>query len=170
MFRILAVAAALLPAGQALSQDSSPGAGTISGQLNYDDALWYIDGAESSNSGWRAIDGGYVVTLDASARAEETPTDAGALTVEITMTGGGAELEADGARISYIPPGGGETLMASDENVDISVEAFQVQGESLTMTASFVATLTPGGADGLVLDPENGVLIEGDLQTTLFAE
>jgi len=158
---LLAFATAAAPA---LAQE---GVGTVTGTLDLADARWVVAGpGEAPSSSWRRTDGTYRIRLVATPRAGGG-AGAGTLTIEIVAETGATEARATEARVTLA--GEGRDYRASPENVDLTLTAAEPEGGDIAVTGSFQATLTPGGAEGLVIETEAGRTLDGDFQATVPA-
>lgn len=163
-----AALAALFVATVATAQEgANPGSGSVTGTLDTDPARWIVIGhADGDGSTWHEDGGRDVVRLVAAPQdAPGNTSGPGALTLAFTAQSGATEPEIVEAQITY--RGDGRDFVASGENVDLSLTALAAQGGDIAVTGSFVATLTPGGATGLIITAEAGQVIDGNFQATV---
>jgi len=160
----LALPLALIAAAPAFAQE---GAGTVTGTLDLNDARWVVAGAGADPaSTWREADGVYEIRLVATPEAGG-PADSGSLTIDITAEAGATEAEVVSARVAM--QGEGRNYIAEGENVDLSLTAVEPEGSDIAIAGSVVATMTPGGARGLVVETETGRTLDGNFQATVPA-
>lgn len=158
---IRALPLALLPLS-ALAQD---GIGSVTGTLDLDDARWIVAGAEGTPaSTWRRQDGTYEIRLVATPQAGGAD-GVGVLTIDITAEAGATEAEVTSARVTM--QGSGRDYVATPENVDLSLTAVEPEGADIAVAGSFQATMTPGGAEGLVIETQAGRTVDGNFQATV---
>lgn len=158
------LAALAIPAA-ALAQEVP--VGTISGTMDLDDAVWHValDGP-AGQSGWRNTEDGREVRL--IGYPQEEPGDAaGALTITFVAAGGLDEPEARDLRVVYLPEEGDLRYRAEGENVDLTLSALDMQDSDIQISGSFFAGMTPGGAAGLTVNPDEGITVDGNFQATL---
>jgi hypothetical protein len=143
------------------------GAGTVTGTLDLDEARWIVAGEDGEpSSAWREKDGRWEIRLIATPEAGE-PAGRGALTIHMTAKAGATEAAVTSARVSM--EGDSRDYAAEGENVDLSLTAAEPEGSDLAISGSFQATMTPGGATGLVIETEAGRVVDGNFQATLPA-
>jgi hypothetical protein len=160
-----ALLAAALPA-LALAQ-AGAGAGTVTGTLDLDDARWIVaaeDGEPSST--WREDDGRWDIRLVATPEADG-PSGRGTLTIDFTAEAGATEAAVTEARVTM--EGESRDYVAEGGNVDLSLTAIEATGSDLAVSGSFQATMTPGGARGLVIETQAGRVVDGNFQATVPA-
>ncbi|MEY8838828.1 hypothetical protein AB9K41_07325 [Cribrihabitans sp. XS_ASV171] len=165
----LAAVLTLLAVPALAQQDSS---GTISGTFDAADTVWSIEepGREGlPDSGWSMTDGPIEVTLSAIPDKAEMGLH-GVLVVEFTLAEApGADAGAD-ASVRLMDSERGQDLRAGPENIDIALTTVEREGDSLILAGDLVATMTPGGSDGLVLDDQSARLLDGNFQATLWRD
>ncbi|RDC75240.1 hypothetical protein DLJ49_00335 [Rhodovulum sp. 12E13] len=160
-----ALLAAALPAA-ALAQ-AGAGAGTVTGTLDLDDARWIVAGADGDpSSTWREEDGRWDIRLVATPEAGGV-SGPGTLTIEFTAEAGATEADVTEARVTM--EAGSRDYIAEDENVDLSLTAVEAEGSDMVIAGSFQATMTPGGATGLVIETQAGRVVDGNFQATVPA-
>jgi hypothetical protein len=164
--RALSVALPLAAALPVPAQDAD-GIGTVTGTLDLDDARWVIAGAGETASTWREDDGTLEIRLVATPDAGGV-TDAGTLTIDITADAGATEASVTSARVEM--QGDGRAYIAGPENVDLSLTAVAPEGSDLALAGSLQATMTPGGAEGLVIETQAGRTLDGNFQATVPGE
>lgn len=156
--------AALLPLAAPVAAQT--GTGSITGTLDLDDAAWVVAGeGEGPTSQWEETDTGTRITLVGTPEAG-SDDDAGTLTMIVDVSAGSVEARVEDARIELQRDG--ETLVAVDENLDLTFTAFEETGSDLAVTGSFAATLTPDPTESIVVSPgEEAATIDGNFQATV---
>jgi hypothetical protein len=154
--------AATLPA-QARAQDQD-GVGSVTGTLDLNDARWIVAGAGETSSTWSDEDGTMEIRLVATPEAGG-PADSGTLSIEITADAGATEAEVTSARVTM--QGASRDYIANPENVDLTLTAVEPQDGDLALAGSVTATMTPGGAEGLVIETQAGRTLDGNFQATI---
>lgn len=158
---IAAIAAFLLAAPLSAQE----GTGTVTGTLDLDQASWVVaSGGDGPASAVRESDDGTRIRIVGTPEPQGGG-GAGTLTIEIAAETGAVEARVTDVRIELQREGG--TIFAEDENVDLTLEAFQKSGGDVAIAGSFVATLTPEPRDGLVIDGEDAVTLDGNFQATI---
>lgn len=141
------------------------GSGSITGTLDLHPARWTVATAgEEPTSSWTNKNTGAEIRLVGTPEAE-SGGGPGTLTIEIDVTTGPVEARATDFRVELRQTEG--TLVAQNENIELSLEAFQTAGEDLVVAGSFIATLTPEPIDRLLIDPDKGVVLDGNFQATI---
>lgn len=169
MFRASAVAfvvAAALPA--AAQQDLSPSAGTITGTLQLDDAVWHVVAGDGPDgSGWTATETGREVRIVGAPRESIAGTPVDTLHVSFTAAGNPTEPVVKDARVEFRAAGEDAVWVAEQPNVLVEVNAIEVGGGEMAIAGDIVARMTPGGSDNLVIDTDDLVTFDGNFQATL---
>ncbi len=140
-------------------------AGTITGTIEGEDAVWQIPSeGDVPLSFFEQSEDGYAVTIRGYPNSE--PEDESGM-IEISFFASGTIQEPEVRSPRVTVSGGDPVLEATDENVDLILEAFEVEDTDLAIAGSLVTTLTPGGADTLVIDAPEAVTIDGNFQGTI---
>lgn len=143
--------------------------GSITGTVRADAAEWVVTAPEGDDlpTSYVARDeGGYtvqVVGYPTGAAMDET----GALVLRFGLTGAPRDWRADNATLAYATVDAPQPFAAGEENIDLQITAFEPSGSSAALAGDVVASLVPGGAGELVIDPEVERLIDGNFQVTL---
>lgn len=140
-------------------------AGTVSGQLDGDSASWSILDGDETETGWQDMEDGVRVTLDAYPEATETSED-DRLQIVFTAVGTAEEREAQDIEITL--SSGDAQVMATGQNVDLSVNDVEIEGDSLVVSGNIAATLTEGGSEELLIASGEGTTVNGNFQATVF--
>ncbi|MEO0703795.1 MAG: hypothetical protein AAFY80_16785 [Pseudomonadota bacterium] len=141
------------------------GTGSITGTLDFDPARWVVASAgDGPTSGWSEDAAGTDIRLVGTPEAlgEGGP---GTLTIEMDVQAGAIEARAQDVRIEL--QRGDGTLVATSENIDLSLTAFQAEGEDLAIAGNIVATLTPDPTADVVIDADAAVTLDGNFQATI---
>ena len=160
---ILALALALaLPAGLA----AQTATGTLTGTLGLDPANWTIlANAEVPTSNWKEVEAGYRMTVIGYPETER-PSPDNAMTITFTADSGAVEPAAENARVE-LARSGAAPLVATGQNIDLSLTAFEVEGDDIAIAGNLVAAMTPGGSEDLVADGQNVLTFDGNFQATI---
>ena len=158
-----ATAAAFLPA----ATQAQEVLGTITAFLGSEERTWYVTQSdEQGASSWRREDGTVIVTMVGQPSPTMVDEQTGALTIEFAVEGAAGTAEAVAARIAYLPEGGGDLLAGGEEqNVEVSLTAYGLQGDTVVASGNFAGGLVPEG--GAIATPE-ATAIEGDFQATIM--
>jgi len=161
---VMATAPAL---GQEVASPLETG-GTISGTLDLEPAVWSVASVDGElASSWAPTSTARLVRLVGIARQSGESGLTDSLIITFRAAGNPAEPDVQDPLVAYFPAGSDRTWMAEGENVDLSVEALEVSGESMAVAGSFVALMTPGGTEGLVEEDADLVTVDGNFQATL---
>ncbi|MDF0600691.1 hypothetical protein P1J78_08115 [Psychromarinibacter sp. C21-152] len=162
-----ATAALALAATAPLAQQT---ASSITGTLGLDAAQWRLTAPDDGpQSGWRETETGRVLHM-VGRPFEGAGDDDDLLSITIRTTGGGDAVAAEAVEIRYAPADGPE-VMASGPNADLTLTAFDLSDDELAVSGDLVATMTPGGADELIVEPgEDAVTFDGNFQATLIRQ
>ncbi len=156
---------AVLLAAPAAAQDSG---GTISGTLDLEPVVWSVASAEGElSSSWIPTETARLVRLVGIARQSGESGFTDALIITFRAAGNPAEPDVEEPRVAYVRAGSDETWIAEGENIDLSVEAMEVEEDTMAVAGSFVAQMTPGGTEGLVERDADLVTVDGNFQATL---
>ena len=154
----------------AVAQDT---AGTISGTLGLDPAIWYVtsDAGEGS-SGWRWVGNEVEARLVGQVRRDAPNSTAGALTISLRTEGNPTEMNVSQFTISFAADeGSGDDTVdysAGAANADLDLETLVISGDEMVLAGSFAGKLIRGGADELALDDDmQSVTVDGNFQATL---
>ncbi len=163
---LLVLIAPLVATAPVLAQDGA-GVGTVTGTLDLDDARWVVAGGrDAPSSSWNKNDGTWEIRLVATPEAGG-PSDPGTLTIDFTAEAGATEATVTEARVTM--EGKSSDYVAEGENVDLSLTAIEAGGSDVAVSGSFQATMTPGGATGLVIETQAGRVVDGNFQATIPA-
>ena len=162
---LLATLLAALPAPLVAQQEA---AGSITGTLDLDNAVWYVKGgSQEPGSQWRDTADGRLVRL--VGYPDQDPEGiGGAIAIDFEAAGNPRDLNPQNVEVTYYPEGGDTTFHADNENVDLTLTALTVQGDEMALAGDVVATMTPGGAERLVIDAEEDITVDGNFQATLY--
>lgn len=141
------------------------GTGTITGTLDLDPARWVVASAGDRPTSAYSTEGSATEIRLVGTPDPEGEGDAGTLTIVIEAETGAVEARVTDVRIELQRDD--DVLSADSQNIDLTLEAFQQAGDDLALAGSFVATLTPGSAEGLVVTTEAGVTLDGNFQATI---
>ncbi|SPJ23328.1 hypothetical protein [Palleronia abyssalis] len=138
--------------------------GTMSGTLEGPPAAYSILDGEDIATGWREVEDGVEVTLEAYP-AETPVSDDQRLTVTFTADPGTRSPDLISGQIELMRDG--EALTATDDAINLSVDSFEIQGDSLLIDGNMRATLAEGEEDVSVVSSE-GITLSVDLQATVI--
>ena len=140
-------------------------AGTVSGRLDGDPASWSILDGEDVETGWQDVEGGARVTLDAYPEATQIDR-ADRLRIVFTAAGTAEEREAQEIEVTFST--GDTQMIAAGQNVDLSLNGVEIEGDSLVVSGNVTATLSEGGSKDLLIGEDRGTTIDGNFQATVF--
>lgn len=161
--RLLIAAAALAPLPAAAQEVL----GTITAFLGSEERTWFVTQSdEIGQSGWRREGNDIIVTLVGQTSDTVVDEELGAVTISFLVEGAAGTAEATAARIAYQPEDGGPVLMGGEEqNAEVSLTAFGVEGDTVVAAGNFAAGLVPEG--GAIGTPA-ATTIEGDFQASVM--
>ncbi|MEE4121385.1 MAG: hypothetical protein V2I65_20500 [Paracoccaceae bacterium] len=163
---LLALIAPLVATAPALAQDGA-GVGTVTGTPDLDDARWVVAGGrDAPSSSWSESDGTWQIRLVATPEAGGA-ADPGTLTIDFTAEAGATEVAVTEARVTI--EGESRDYVAEGGNVDLSLTAIEATHSDVAVSGSFEATMTVGGATGLVIETQAGRVVDGNFQATVPA-
>ncbi|ABV93284.1 hypothetical protein Dshi_1542 [Dinoroseobacter shibae DFL 12 = DSM 16493] len=142
------------------------GAGSITGTLELDDARWVVASAgEGPVSGFSQTGADTEIRIVGTPEPH-SPAGQGTLVLEIEAEAGMTEIDPQQVTVSLDHDG--DTLVADDENIDLTVTAFMAGPSDLAIAGSFTAYMTENPQDGLIVDADTGGMrIDGNFQATI---
>lgn len=161
--------AALLIATPAVAQDQSAG-GSISGTLGQDSVSWTVtaplENSDLAPSDWSDAEDGHSVRI-VGFPSQSAEAGADAMILEFTTEGTPSDAGVSEAAVEYHASGETEPLMASTQNIDLTLSSMEREGDTLAVSGSVVATMTPGGSDDLIIDAQGAQTFDGNFQATV---
>lgn len=165
-----AVVASVVAVPAIAQENSSPreSGGTISGNFNLEPAVWSVESVDGElTSSWTPTDTGRFLRIVGVARQSGETDLTDALVITFRAAGNPTEPEAEDPTVAHFPAGSDQSWIAEDENIDFSVEALEVSGETMVVAGSFLGQLTPRGTEGLVAEGADSIPVDGNFQATL---
>jgi len=141
------------------------GTGSITGELALDPVSWTVAvGGDGPTSSWSEDQNSGSIRLVGTPDGN-SDGGAGTLIIEMDVAKGPQEPNPTDIRIAL--QRSEDTLIANSENIDLTLESFQIEGSDIVLAGSFVATMAEEPKVGLVLSPDEGTVLDGNFQATV---